>query len=369
MKNQFRSGILLLAVSTFTPCAANADVMTPEQVYEKILLLESQIEDLKKALPLQADSAAESGKPQFDLTARATFTKPVVDGFSTYGFSANGGNEDKGSYETLNFDNWSTGYEINAKYQFKDSGLGLEFGYTSLAATTSNSFSIGNGDRGGRVPSIDGDERDDLCLSPKKCEVGAEMRIGAYTWNFGGDYSLALNKNIDLNIGAGLQSSSLSATLNSYDNDYDALIGAGKETSSAASLFSGYGPYIKTGFRSTLFKGFSIGATGKAGLLFGSKDASVTDHDSANYGRLEVSRSSTAAVPNYGLDFTAAYAIDLSKDVSLILDGGYEINTFSNALDTSLQQAEWDDGGNSYGTSTDLILQGWKAGLGIKYVF
>ena len=371
-----------LGLSAFAVSPTYAQTSSRQEVVEKIESLEQQLQMLKDELKLSDAVVDEPLKIEeaISIDIEGLYFNVSIPGTNVYAFDGKDTNVDNGSlgdWKRNPFDGYDFGYRVNLNYNFNDSPWSVDASHMGYSASTSATTFIKPGDIGGRYTTIANDDFDDTCPEDgEDCYVKSNREIDISHTKLGGNYDIKLNESVVLDLGAGLQYADLQARFKSkeYEGGSD---GNGIETSRVKSSYNGVGPYLEAGVGIDLGSNFLLSARALGGVLFGDSSSSITDHSSddgdctdAGVGscRLDKSGSGTTTVPNYSLSIGVEWNKDITENTSLFLHGGYELHQYFGAVDNSFFSSELEDA-PSVSSSSDVIMHGFTAGIGVKYVF
>ena len=367
---------LLFLFSCFSfPAASLAQPMTLEEAVAELRrqaaemkLLKEKIERLENSSPPSVIAAESVNRevPQLEIAARATFLKPVLDGFDVFGGYVSGENgaqtvEDV-NFKSLEFD-FNTGYEITSTYSFSNSRWALDFEYASLDAEVSDQFTT-TAMGGGRINTLENEEYQDSGVK----DVFGESRLSLEGFKLGSSYNIPVNENIDLLLTMGLQKSAINAYIKSEDSE-----DSPNEYSTVDSKFDGLGAFVAPEAQLKLLENLNLKVGGDAGFLIGKSTAIIKDYDTDGGNSInlpiEQKDSDSRIVPTLGLDIAVEYVAYSTDSFSLLIDGGYEMEAYLGGLNDSFAGVYDAEDGIKTGSSSNLYLAGWKAGLGFRYQF
>lgn len=370
-----------LGLSALAVSPAYAQSLSRQEVVEKIQSLEQQLQMLKDELSLSDSVANEPLKIEeaISIDVEGLYFNVSIPGTNKYAF--NGGDTNNpgnlGDWGRNPFDGFDFGYRVNLDYNFHDSPWSVDASYMGFSASTASSTDIAPVGIGGRYPTISDDDFNDACpAGGEDCTVESDREIDISHTKLGGKYDIKLNESVTLDIGAGLQHADLQALFRSEEYEGGAA-GTGTEVSRVTSSYSGFGPYLEAGVGVDLGSNIMLSARALGGVLFGDSSSSITDFSSddrdcneagVNRCRLDTSGSGTTTVPNYSLSVGIEWENEIAKNTSLFLNGGYELHQYFGAVDNSFFGSELQSE-PSVSSTTDVILHGFTAGIGIKYVF
>ena len=334
-------------------------------------LLKEKIERLENSSPpsVIAAESVDREVPQLEIAARATFLKPVLDGFDVFGGYVREENSSNGASTTEDIDfkslefGYNTGYEITSTYSFPNSKWTLDFEYGSLDAEVSDQFTTTDLG-GGRTNTLENEEYDDEVVQ----DVFGESSLSLERFKLGSSYKIRVTEHADLLLRMGLQKSAINAYIKSEDSG-----DSPNEYSTVDSEFDGLGAFVAPEAQIKLLENLNLKVGGDAGFLIGKSRAIIKDYDTDGGNSInlpiEQKDSDSRIVPTLGLDIAVEYVAYLSDSFSLLIDGGYEMEAYLGGLnDTFANMYDAEDALN-IGSSSNLYLAGWKAGLGFRYQF
>lgn len=363
-----------LGLSGFAACPAYAQSLSRQEVVDKIQFLEQQILMLKENLEISdsATVAPSNSEEAISLNIEGLIYNVSIPGTSVYGFKSESSDDydSIGDIKKAEFYQYSNiGYQVNLNYDFDNSPWSIKSDYMSLSASTSDSFVVPYEGGGGRYSSINSEEFDDGCFpdSEDDCYVKGERDFDLSHLKIGTNYGHKLSDSLSIDLGVGFQYADVYHKLKAEDN-----VGSDAEITRIKSSFTGVGPYVEAGMGVDLGGNFSLSARATGGVLVGNLSSSITDDDnvvSDDDAISEYETSATATVPNYALDIGIEWAMEIAQNTTLVLNGGYEFAQYFGAVDGSFFGSEIDEEPNFYTGSSDVILDGFKVGVELKYVF